>query len=96
MYRFLALSTAILLSLLVSTTENFSQKTEKGATYAAFADDSVYTNHRQDDEKFLPQKEIVIARVSSGYSYVQEKVSSSARVPEALNIRGPPALLLSA
>lgn len=95
MYRFLALSAALLLSFFVSTTDNFSHKTDKGVTYAAYADDYTYTNHRLDDEKFLPQKEVVIARLSADYSYVQEKASSSARVPEALNIRGPPALLTS-
>lgn len=96
MYRFLALSTAILLTLFVSTTVNFSQETEKGAAYAVFVDGAAYTNHRQDDQKFLPQKEIAVPQVSTSYSYAPEKISFSARVPEALNNRGPPVPLLFA
>lgn len=90
--RILAITTALLLTLFISGMANYSPRTDEGAGYSAFVDDTPYTSHKQDDKKFLPQKEFVLNSVQIKFFNFTPQAPSIVSAKTALKIRDPPAV----
>ncbi|MGB4248788.1 MAG: hypothetical protein WBJ75_13820 [Pseudohongiellaceae bacterium] len=91
MFRLVALSTALLLTLFLSVPGDFNPRTDKGVSYTALADDNAYTNQKHDEKKFLLRKSVSISTTRAIYFAFTPQVSVVIHEPETLNIRGPPA-----
>ena len=88
--RILAITTALLLTFFISGTVDYSPRIVDGAAYTAFVDYTTYTGQKQDDKKFLPQKEFVLNSVQVRFFNFTPRSSSFVGAIIALKIRDPP------
>jgi hypothetical protein len=93
--RILAITTALLLTFFISGTVDYSPRIDDGAAYTAFVDYTTYTSQKQDDKKFLPQKEFVLNSVQVRFFNFTPRSSSVVGAIIALKIRDPPSVLAS-
>ncbi|MES3007653.1 MAG: hypothetical protein V4751_07775 [Pseudomonadota bacterium] len=89
--RILAITTALLLTLFITGMGDYSPRIDEGAGYTALVDDTPYTSQKQDDKKFLPQKEFVLNSVQIRFFNFVTQASSIVSATTALKIRDPPA-----
>ena len=91
--RILAITSALLLTLLISGMGDYSQLYDEGTGYTSLVDDTPYTSQKQDDKKFVPQKEFVPNSVQIRFFNFTPQAPSIVSAKTALKIRDPPALL---
>lgn len=91
--KILAITTALLLTLLLAGMGDYSPRIDdgEGAGYTALVDDTPYTNQKQDDKKFLPQNEFVLNSVQIRFFNFTPHAPSIVSAKTALKIRDPPA-----
>ncbi len=92
--RILAITSALLLTLFIAGTGDYSPRFDgsDGAGYTALVDDTPYTSQKQDDKKFLPQKEFVLNAVQIRFFNFTPQAPSIVSAKTALKIRDPPAV----
>ena len=91
--RVLAITSALLLTLFIAGMGDYSPRFDgnEGAGYTTFVDDTPYTSQKQDDKKFLPQKEFVLNSVQIRFFSFTSQTPAIISEKTALKIRDPPA-----
>lgn len=91
--RVLAITSALLLTLFIAGMGDYSPRFDdsEGAGYTALVDDTPYTSQKQDDKKFLPQKEFVLNSVQIRFFSFAPQAPAIISAKTALKIRDPPA-----
>lgn len=92
MFRFLILTTALMLTLFVSVSVDVHPQTDSVVGYTAFDEDSVYAGQKHEEKKFLSQKDFVVVISRATYFSATLQVSAVVHTAEVQNIRGPPAI----